>query len=562
MRLINVHTFQLHQFNEATRPPYAILSHTWGDEEPQYADLLAANSIDIEGDAKFAKVRESARLAKVRDQLDYIWIDTCCIDKTSSAELQEAINSMFRWYKHAVVCYAYLGDVESVDADKLLQYSQKDFESVLSACRWVSRGWTLQELLAPQQLEFYAADWSHLASKESVTEALSNATGIPKDCLHGFIPSTTYSVAQRMSWASKRQCTRAEDVAYSLMGIFNVNIPMLYGEGDKAFIRLQQEIINSTHDLSLFAWRDCSGTYLYSGILASSPASFAHCSGFSIPHSGRREESYAMTNLGLRIEAKLKPMEILPEQDIYVWHLNDAVDGYVPVGIFLQRTAPASNQFARALPNLTVDWNHVRKSTQTRMESIYILKQLLHTKPGPPLHPFHGFIDTIRIAKATAGCASFDNRKTVSNCDIARVWPTKLWNSENRSFESINAHPKYGRFFYIWLTLPKQPQIDLQKVACIVYHDKWNKERGIYLCTSLPVDISKKDLESAQNDADDTWGTKDTLTDVAGLGIEEIQASIYPIVLNDRIILDVSIHVEIAAERFLIGKRSKLLEEM
>jgi hypothetical protein len=171
---------------------------------------------------------------------------SCCIDKTSSAELTEAINAMFRWYKNAVVCYVYLSDV-AWNTDEAIM------TEMLRHSRWFTRGWTLQELIAPHCIEFYSRDWRKLATKAELCNLLSSITGIDVPIFKG-ADLADISIARRMSWASHRKTTRIEDIAYCLLGIFDINLPLIYGEGTKAFRRLQEAIMGTTHDQSLFAW--------------------------------------------------------------------------------------------------------------------------------------------------------------------------------------------------------------------------------------------------------------------------------------------------------------------
>jgi hypothetical protein len=173
-------------------------------------------------------------------------ITSCCIDQRSSAELSEAINAMFRWYKNADVCYVYLSDAEWCIDKEIMN-------ETLGKCRWFTRGWTLQELIAPRNIEFYSRDWQKIATKDECCKQLSLITGIDKNILRGSNLANV-SIARRMSWASRRETTRQEDIAYCLLGIFDVNIPLIYGEGLKAFQRLQETIMNTTYDQSLFAW--------------------------------------------------------------------------------------------------------------------------------------------------------------------------------------------------------------------------------------------------------------------------------------------------------------------
>lgn len=174
----------------------------------------------------------------------------CCIDKSSSAELSEAINSMFRWYQKAKVCYVYLSDYakDSIPAED-------DDQSEFKHCRWFTRGWTLQELIAPMTIMFYSKNWDMLGNKRDLCGLLTKITGIESETLNSE-GLNRVSIARRMAWVAKRTTTRTEDLAYCLLGIFDVNMPLLYGEGRKAFYRLQEEIMKSSSDQSIFAWGD------------------------------------------------------------------------------------------------------------------------------------------------------------------------------------------------------------------------------------------------------------------------------------------------------------------
>lgn len=254
MRLLRTDRLEITEFVYDQVPTYAILSHTWGEGEVSLQDIQEGRA---SSKAAFSKVSQCCTRAKA-DGFDYVWIDTCCIDKTSSAELSEAINSMYLWYFKAEICYAYLADVQS--------------ESTLGESRWFTRGWTLQELIAPSRVHFVNRHWKDLGTKESLQQVLSNRTGIPVAIVSGRDDLETASLAQRMSWAADRRTTRVEDRAYCLMGLFSINMPLIYGEGERAFIRLQEEIIRVSDDHSLFAWR---GPDTRGGLLATSPAAFA-----------------------------------------------------------------------------------------------------------------------------------------------------------------------------------------------------------------------------------------------------------------------------------------------
>ena len=298
MRLLHTTTIQLSSFDDDHFiPPYAILSHTWGNAEISFHGLLNHAESKLKKSEGYQKIRSCCALAAA-EGLEYVWIDTCCIDKTSSAELTEAINSMYRWYQEAHICYVYLADVRIGDNGLRGTMMEKAFRK----SRWFTRGWTLQELLAPEEVVFYDKYWREFGSKSSLIAQISLATGIQQDHIHDVNGA---SAAQKMSWASKRQTRRVEDMAYSLMGIFDVNMPLLYGEGKKAFIRLQHEIVKISNDESLFAWTDAG--LVESGLFAQSPKAFAE-SGNVVQISSDHYQHiyrapYMVTNRGLAIEA-------------------------------------------------------------------------------------------------------------------------------------------------------------------------------------------------------------------------------------------------------------------
>ncbi|KAJ5397273.1 hypothetical protein N7509_005386 [Penicillium cosmopolitanum] len=269
---------EIEEFSHADIPHYAILSHRWGAEEVTLQDIKSANT---EGKG-YKKIKGCCKIAK-DEGLEFVWIDTCCIDKASSAELSEAINSMYFWYELADVCYAYLDDVSSrrrrsrrkkKEGESKKQRGRRGgrrkTESMIPESKWFKRGWTLQELIAPREVVFFDKRWKRLGDRTDLEDILSDRTGIPQSILSGKDSLGTISVAQRMSWAAGRQTSRIEDEAYCLMGIFGINMPLLYGERENAFVRLQEEILRVSDDLSLFAWRYKYGV----GLLAPSPAAF------------------------------------------------------------------------------------------------------------------------------------------------------------------------------------------------------------------------------------------------------------------------------------------------
>ncbi|TBU39269.1 HET-domain-containing protein [Dichomitus squalens] len=256
------------------------------------------------------KIRNACAVARA-DGYRYIWIDSGCIDKSSSAELSAAVNSMFHWYRWADVCYAHLPDVADDDSP-LLDDSQ------FRRSRWHKRGWTLQELIAPDRVVFLSQNWKLLGSKVSLAKVIEQVTGVDRMVLEDPTAVFSVSVARRMWWASSRETTRVEDEAYSLMGIFGVHIPAIYGEGRHAFVRLQQEILRAIPDQSLFAWGSCitdttpgriSGAPDASyGLLASAPSDFA----YSNPSASAHGYYDLLETLGLPMETPPPDFTITP----------------------------------------------------------------------------------------------------------------------------------------------------------------------------------------------------------------------------------------------------------
>ncbi|KAK8081172.1 hypothetical protein PG997_008990, partial [Apiospora hydei] len=331
MRLLNTSTLTLKFFPGKEKPTYAILSHTWGDDEVPFQDVGSdgpAWAFEGPGRDRQKGVLRSAGQAK-SNGYDWIWIDTCCIDKSSSAELSEAINSMFRWYEESDICYAYLSDVHGSD---------------LGGSRWFRRGWTLQELVAPSDVELFDASWkflgrrnamaSHIAEISGIDEFIlrhghhrhcacarqvrmptfANQTSTPCDCEHNrhntYSSRTIFprsSIATRMSWAARRETTREEDIAYCLLGLFDVSMPLIYGEGQKAFSRLLKEIAQTSNDQSILSWHadyDFPDMRFYYPI---SPACFP----FSFIHHNAGDMEAAasafVTPLGLEVTMLLCP---------------------------------------------------------------------------------------------------------------------------------------------------------------------------------------------------------------------------------------------------------------
>ena len=243
---------ELHYFNQLPHR-YAILSHVWGDDEQSFQHIQALHNQANQLSRKFnprdlasPKIRGCCIYAEAQG-FEWLWIDSCCIDKSSSAELSEAINSMYQWYARATVCYVYLFDV-SAGTDPSAR------NSPFRRSKWFTRGWTLQELIAPKYVCFLSHDWVHLGDKALFSRLIEQVTGVDVDVLTFSVQLSSVPVARRMQWASQRKTTRIEDEAYSLMGIFGVHMATIYGEGRQAFRRLQEEILKNIADHTLLTW--------------------------------------------------------------------------------------------------------------------------------------------------------------------------------------------------------------------------------------------------------------------------------------------------------------------
>lgn len=442
MRLLHLDTngdLSLGEYVGSDIPPYAILSHTWGalHEEVTFKDLIEGTGKDKKGYCKITFCGNQA----AKDNLEYFWVDTCCIDKSSSAELSEAINSMFNWYKKSRLCYVYLEDVNNDGED-------------LASSRWFTRGWTLQELLAPAQVVFYSNDWKSLGNKPTLAPAISQITGIDPNALQGsntldYIQNT--SIAKRMSWASKRKTTREEDIAYCLLGLFNVNMPLLYGEGEKAFLRLQEEIMKSSSDQSLLAWRLPLGFDIGAtpqGILANHPRNFA-ISGNIIPTDEADEtSSFSMTNRGLHIR-----LPVLHGRDrtkcIAVLACIEEGNFRRFFGLPLKSISRHGNVFQRTSPSLIAISQGQAKGS--RIKSVYFLKHPPRVEPKPQLL----WIANVPAAdsgialveyKASHGVWDEKNRVIELSQGLGDRWYTLIFGTKDSSFIVVVSPDRESRY--------------------------------------------------------------------------------------------------------------------
>jgi hypothetical protein len=345
------HGLKIRLERDAEVTKYAILSHRWGrpEDEVSFEDMLSGRPEKKKG---YMKLVGCCRRAQ-RDGLRHVWIDTCCINKSSSAELSETITSMFTYYERSEVCYVYLEDVWTEFS--ISSTFSDNHQSSFSQSAWFTRGWTLQELIAPHRVEFFDRSWNFLGLKtdERLCSMIERVTGIDSVVLT--LPATTQliSISKRMSWAARRKTTRVEDMAYSLMGIFGVYMPPLYGEGNHAFIRLQEQIMRTSNDHTIFAWTSSPKSPLSHGfehvstMLALSPDQFERSSNFKplshIEHNkalvpGGQKLDYAVTNAGLSIRLPLLPIDEV--DGLYAAFLACAEgQDQVPAAILLRTTA-------------------------------------------------------------------------------------------------------------------------------------------------------------------------------------------------------------------------------
>jgi hypothetical protein len=390
MRLINVKTYEIREFTGVDIPPYAILSHTWEAEEVSFQDMSNLDAARIK--KGFTKIEYCCRQAG-ENGWAWCWVDTCCIDKTSSAELSEAINSMFQYYRRSMVCYAYISDLPDNTSSVSMFLDRQDYvKSPRSRPRWFTRGWTLQELLAPLVVRFYDREWNLIGTKDTLRRELYDLTGIPMDILDNSTDLSKVPVARRMYWATDRSTTRVEDMAYCLLGLFDVHMPLLYGEGLAAFQRLQEHIIRTTDDDSLFLWGMRSSMLgqdridiQLTGMLASTPWLFRH----DLPEvqvSSVRTPPPQMTSRGLQIRLPIKQLE--------------SVESYPPLHRLF--TSVLDDRLKRLLGTFSVYLAALDCTTPSQGEQRAVVIILLRD-PGRNDFRFHrlgGVYDRVPVAEA------------------------------------------------------------------------------------------------------------------------------------------------------------------
>lgn len=365
MHLIDTQTLQLLTVTGEHDVKYAILSHRWEGDEVLYDDMKDLSSCHKAG---VGKLKAFCKLARQLNH-QYVWMDTCCIDKRSSAELSEAINSMYSYYERAEACIAYLSDVHAVKG-------ADTFEKSLRCSVWFTRCWTLQELLAPRDVAFYNSRWEILGKKAELAPLISDIARIDISALEG-IELSDFSIAERMAWASHRHATRPEDVAYSLMGIFDVNMPMLYGEGHRAFTRLQEEILRYSDDETIFAWTASSGESSVdsrSGLLAASPTDFQHCRHLKPSRLFERTETLMLTSRGLAASFSVAATQCGDGSSLYVAFLNASFripgESEQFLGIFLRQVGLDEHDFERVPMHADSCVTHCWKGSHLQVSSM------------------------------------------------------------------------------------------------------------------------------------------------------------------------------------------------
>ncbi|KAI0140473.1 HET-domain-containing protein [Xylariaceae sp. FL1272] len=504
MRLINCRTLSIEEHIEQI-PPYAVLSHTWSDGEVSLQDISNLSSTaELPG---YRKITQTCARA-LQQGIEYAWIDTCCIDKSSSAELSEAINSMFAWYRDATVCYAWLSDyspdrdfdissaavVLSFEARENVAEQAKAHSDVpqlsvnelemrnrinkgLKQCRWFSRGWTLQELVAPRKVEFLDKNWDYFGSKAEIAPVLSYITGINTAVLRGSSLNDVL-VGRRMSWAANRQTRRVEDMAYCLLGLFDINMPLLYGEGEKAFTRLQEEIIRSSNDLSIFAWTaPLSDKRQFRSLWASSPHEFKSCQWLVKPAlewNGRGE--YSITSRGLRTTDMIRIVRNMSTRAGSYFLPLDCVDARHTKDMrFVSLEQYGPSLFARRKPWLYDTVVDIDVSLAFRLPQ----PQYIHSRES---HDLDNMVMTSRVGSVQIQyeLEAFDEETII-------VHPETDWDLRN----SILLSYRRRHFWGCWKI---QTTGDLDGIALVcAYSDGWLLY-GLFKWADLPPALEQSDI--------------------------------------------------------------------
>ena len=371
MRFLNTRTLAFEEVPDSKLKDnqYAILSHRWGADEDEVSFEDIRLSKDFSNKKGFGKVKGFCKEASSAN-CRYGWIDTCCINKENLTELSEAINSMYKWYQGSKICIAYLEDVP---------------QKQLTDSVWFDRGWTLQELISPKAVTFFDNRWETIGTKIELVRDLSRKTRIPEGILSDATNLSTCSIAQRMSWAANRVTRREEDRAYSLMGLFDVNMPMIYGEREGAFLRLQQHIIQKTRDESIFAWATefPGNTRTYSGLFAQSPLAYASCSNIV-----QTQGSHGFSERNGELSMRLRLLPHIPETYCAILNCTDRAHPGSKTFILMGRTS-TKDEYVRV-----ADKKHVSRGLIESERWHRLQERQIHIPVDPiepPVNIFYGF---------------------------------------------------------------------------------------------------------------------------------------------------------------------------
>ena len=365
-RFLNAESHDQHpneeELRHKQRTPYVIISHVWMKKEVVYEDMVQFNKLEAlksqEKPESAAKIFGACRtvLKYYKRKIEHLWLDTVCINKKDPAELSASINSMYRWYKEAEICFVYLDD-----------YSTMEAPTSFTQSKWFTRGWTLQELVAPRKVIFFDKDWKEIGDKKSLQESLTSQTKISGDyLLHSYNVSHA-SISQRMSWFSGRMTTVSEDTAYCLLGLFGVNMPLLYGEGkERAFRRLQEEIMKYSDDHSLFAWKSETAQGHGSGLFAGSPDCFHETGEYVHKPNKQNNKPFEMTNKGISINLYLQRYQ---KQNIYIASIDCLHGANHHLGMYFECLPGETQQYRRIKTN---ELCRVLSTGRGELQSIYV----------------------------------------------------------------------------------------------------------------------------------------------------------------------------------------------
>jgi hypothetical protein len=410
------------EFYNEDIPPYAILSHTWDErQEIIYGEDCTLHHVKAK--KGYDKILNTCKRAH-EDKIDYVWIDTCCIDKSSSAELSEAINSMFLWYRNAEFCYVYLSDVAHIG-------------EINPQTRWFTRGWTLQELIAPKtptKVIFLNTSWHSIGSKLGIVDILCEITKINREVLLNTTLLSSVCIGRRLSWASNRITKRAEDEAYCLFGILDINMPIIYGEGHRAFYRLQEEIVRSTNDLTVLAWTPHQPTGDFCGFFAKSAKDFASCAELEYNADPLLDEyEISVTNKGLNVTATEYAIDWSGNMSRRqcALKLNCSMPGPKTgtLALSIRKVGPNTFLRARSFHNNTFDLFHL-SSEGAKLHRLILLTKLPNTSMLHLSTFKHGqsMVSSCRFSLVQIQLPHFSIYAKI------RQSPSKVWDNQDRCF--------------------------------------------------------------------------------------------------------------------------------